>query len=207
MLQRERILTTKKTINLLQAELYPEKALLTLSKVMVIWLGLLFIMVIWSFVTALNYNEALIIHDALKREQQQKQNQTKQLEVKLANRQITPALKQNLNTLKLVMQHKDALLSKLTDSNETFAGGFVMVMNNLSEMHHKDIRLQHISVNSANMSFSGLALNPQAVPAWLAGFKQSRLLSGKEFLNFKLTQNKDNLTEFVVSSTAKEGKG
>ncbi|TYK67137.1 PilN domain-containing protein [Colwellia echini] len=200
-------MTTKKTINLLQAELYPEKALLTLSKVMVIWLGLLFIMVIWSFVTALNYNEALIIHDALKREQQQKQNQTKQLEVKLANRQITPALKQNLNTLKLVMQHKDALLSKLTDSNETFAGGFVMVMNNLSEMHHKDIRLQHISVNSANMSFSGLALNPQAVPAWLAGFKQSRLLSGKEFLNFKLTQNKDNLTEFVVSSTAKEGKG
>jgi len=104
------------------------------------------------------------------------------------------------------MQHKDALLDKLTDSNETFAGGFVMAMNDLSAMHHKDIRLQKISINSEHMSFAGIAKNPQAVPAWLAGFKQSRLLSGKAFLNFKLTNNNQNITEFVVSSIAKKGE-
>jgi len=40
----------------------------------------------------------------------------------------------------------------------------------------------------------------------LSGFKQSRLLSGKNFLNFKLKNNEKNLTEFVVSSIAKEGE-
>ena len=104
------------------------------------------------------------------------------------------------------MQHKDALLARLTDSNETFAGGFVMAMNDLSAMHHKDVRLQTISINSTAMSFTGLARNPQAVPAWLAGFKKSRLLSGKSFVQFKLTKNEQNITEFVVSSVAKEGK-
>ncbi|MBU2870314.1 PilN domain-containing protein [Colwellia sp. E2M01] len=196
----------KKNINLLQADLFPEKPLLTLGKVVACWLGLLLLMAIWTIVTDLNYKEATIKYNVLKKDLQQKQRQGSQLETRLANRQVTPELKQKLSTLKLVMQHKDALLNKLTDSNETFAGGFVMIMNNLSKMHHKDIRLQKISINSKAMTFSGLALNPQAVPAWLAGFKQSSLLSGKEFLNFKLNQSENNLTEFVVSSAEKEGK-
>jgi Tfp pilus assembly protein PilN len=104
------------------------------------------------------------------------------------------------------MRHKDGLLAKLTNPNETFAGGFVMAMNDLSAMHHKDIRLQTISINSTDMTFTGLARNPQAVPAWLAGFQKSRLLSGKAFVQFKLNKNEQNVIEFVVSSIAKAGE-
>jgi hypothetical protein len=56
------------------------------------------------------------------------------------------------------------------------------------------------------MTFTGLARNPQAVPAWLAGFQKSRLLSGKAFVQFKLNKNEQNVTEFVVSSIAKAGE-
>ncbi|TWX70690.1 hypothetical protein ESZ36_03225 [Colwellia demingiae] len=193
-------MTTKNNINLLQAELFPEKPLLTLPRVVGVWLGLLSLMLIWVVVTELNYSQSAATYDGLLKEQQQKQKLAKQLESQLKNRQISPALKRDLDTIKLVMQHKDALLNKLTDSNETFAGGFVMAMNDLSAMHHKDIRLQTISIDANNMSFTGLARTPQAVPAWLAGFKQSRLLSGKAFIQFKLAKNEQDITEFVVSS-------
>lgn len=199
-------MTTKQSINLLQAELFPEKPLLNLPKVVGIWLGLLLVMIIWSVLTEIDYRQSGAKYDGLLITQQQKKELAKQLESQLANRQVSPALMNNLGTLKLVMQHKDALLDKLTDSNETFAGGFVMAMNDLSAMHHKDIRLQSISINANNMSFTGLARNPQAVPAWLAGFKTSRLLSGKAFVQFKLAKNEQNITEFVVSSIAKKGK-
>jgi len=198
-------MTTKNNINLLQAELFPEKPLLTLPRVVGVWLGLLSLMLIWVVVTELNYNQSAAIYDGLLKEQQQKQKLAKQLESQLKNRQVSPTLKRDLDTIKLVMQHKDALLNKLTDSNETFAGGFVMAMNDLSAMHHKDIRLQTISIDAKNMSFTGLARTPQAVPAWLAGFKQSRLLSGKAFTQFKLAKNEQNITEFVVSSLPSGG--
>ena len=56
------------------------------------------------------------------------------------------------------------------------------------------------------MTFTGLARTPQAVPKWLAGFKQSKLLSGKAFVHFKLSKNEQNITEFVVSSMKKGGE-
>ncbi len=198
-------MTAKHSINLLQAELRPETPPLTLTRVVGAWAGLLALMIIWAVVTELDYSQSASRYDGLLKEKQQKTKLAKELEQQLQNRQVSSALVQNLSTLKLVMQHKGALLNKLTDSNETFAGGFVMAMNDLSTMHHKDIRLQTISINSSAMSFTGLARNPQAVPAWLAGFKNSKLLSGKAFVNFKLAKNEQDITEFVVSSVAKEG--
>ncbi len=199
-------MTAKHSINLLQAEIFPEKALLTLSRVVAIWISLLIFMVIWAVVTELNYNQSAKKHANLLQDKKQSQQLAEQLETELKNRQVSPVLKRKLDTLKLVMQHKDKLLNRLTDSNETFAGGFVMAMNDLSAMHHKDISLQTISINSQHMSFTGLARTPQAVPAWLAGFKKSRLLSGKAFVNFKLSKNEQNITEFIVSSVESEGE-
>lgn len=199
-------MAAKHSINLLQAELFPETPLLTLPRVVGSWLGLLCIMIVWSVITDVNYNKSAEQYDGLLKEKQRKSQLVKSLETELKNRTVSPALTKKLESIKLVMLRKEALLARLTDSNETFAGGFVMAMNDLSAMHHKDIRLKNISINSTAMTFKGLARNPQAVPAWLAGFKKSRLLSGKSFVHFKLTKNEQNITEFIVSSVAKEGE-
>lgn len=198
-------MTAKHSVNLLQAELYPETPLLSLTSVVGAWSGLLCIMIVWAVIAEVNFSQSAVKYDALLQEKQQKNQLSQTLQKELENRQASPALTNNLGKLKLVLQHKDALLAKLTDPNETFAGGFVMAMNDLSAMHHKDVRLQTISINTADMTFTGLARNPQAVPAWLAGFKKSRLLSGKAFLQFKLAKNEQGITEFVVSSVAHKG--
>lgn len=197
----------KNRVNLLQPELFPETPLLTLGRVVGAWVFVLVIMTIWSALTHVNFSDSSERYHKISKLNNKSVQLSEELVAKLQNRQISPELTSRLNTLKLVMQHKDSLLNKLTDDNETFAGGFVMAMNDLSSMHHRDIRLQTIDINYAEMSFSGLARNPQAVPAWLAGFQKSRLLSGKSFGHFKLTQNEQGITEFSVSSDTLEDEG
>jgi Tfp pilus assembly protein PilN len=102
------------------------------------------------------------------------------------------------------LYRKKALFAKLTDSNQTFSGGFVMAMNDLSNMHNEGITIQTISIKGQGMEFTGVAKNPQDVPAWLNGFEQSRLLSGRGFANFELAQNEQGTTSFVVSSLVEE---
>jgi Tfp pilus assembly protein PilN len=194
----------KHSINLLQAELYPQQASLTLNKVAMVWLALLLIMASWAFMTQLSLSQAASKHQALLQIKNQKQALSEQLEKQLADKKVSPALLKKFDEMKHVLSRKKALFAKLTDSDQTFSGGFVMAMNDLSNMHNQGITIQTISINGQGMKFTGLAKKPQNVPAWLNGFEKSRLLSGKGFANFELAQNEQGVTSFVVSSLFEE---
>jgi len=190
----------KYQINLLQSELLPEKVLLTLPRVVALWSLVLFLMITWGFT---NY----YIHDQLTAKlkviQQKNTKHSKQLSIltdELDNRKVNNQLVEQLKTIKLLMVNKQVLQTKLTNPNETYVVGFAAAMNELSTMHHQDIRLQTIHINNEQITLSGLALTPEAVPAWLSGFDSSLLLSGKSFEYFKLSENEQNITEFMVSS-------
>ena len=79
-------------------------------------------------------------------------------------------------------------------------------MVELAELHDKNISLQRVSIGNGNMTFSGIARTPDAVPSWLSGFESSTFLSGQRFVNFSLTENEQKLTEFVVSSAKSKGE-
>jgi Tfp pilus assembly protein PilN len=194
----------KQSINLLQAELYPQQALLTLNKIAMVWSALLIIMVSWAFMTQLSFSQSAIKHQALLQVKNQKQALSEQLEKQLANKQVSPALLIKFDEVKHMLSRKKTLFAKLTDSEQTFSGGFVMAMNDLSSMHNQGITIQTISINGQGMKFTGLAKKPQDVPAWLNGFEKSRLLSGKGFANFELAKNEQGVTSFVVSSLIEE---
>jgi len=190
----------KYQINLLQAELLPEKAGLTLKRVVILWVLVLALMVAWAI--ASHYTQTLLT-TKLTAVQQENTKRTKQLENlnnALNNRKVNSGLAEQLETIKLLMINKRALHAKLTNPNQIYVAGFAAAMKELSDLHRKDIRLQAIHINNEQMTFSGLALSPEAVPAWLAGFENSLLLSGKSFEHFKLSENEQNITEFVVSS-------
>ncbi len=196
--------SNKYHINLLQAELLPEKILLTLPRVVMLWSLVLLLMVAW--VIASNYTQRTLTTKLII-VQQENARHSKQLETltnELNNRKVSSQLVEQLDTIKLLMANKQALHAKLTNPNETYVAGFAMAMKELSQMHRKDIRLQAIHINNEQMTFSGLALTPEAVPAWLAGFENSLLLSGKSFGHFKLSENEHNVTEFVVSSKGEQ---
>ncbi|MBL4822612.1 MAG: PilN domain-containing protein [Colwellia sp.] len=194
----------KYRINLLQPELLPEQVLLTLPKVIFLWLAAFTLMLSWGLVTNFQHQA---LQQKLKVLQQEKVKQDKlliNLTTRLTSRQVDSQLAAKLTMIKLLMSNKQALHKKLTNSNNTYVAGFATAMNELAQMHHQDIRLQTININNDEMTFTGLALSPEAVPAWLAGFENSLLLSGKSFSHFKLSENEQHITEFMVSSKVKE---
>lgn len=196
--------SNKYSINLLQLELLPEKVLLTLPRVVMVWCLVLFVMVGWTIATN-NTQQSLKAKLAiLQQENNKKTKQLTTLTAQLTARKVDSQLADRLATIKLLMSNKQALHSKLTNPNITYVAGFAAAMDELAQLHHQDVRLETIHINNDNMTFSGLALTPEAVPAWLAGFENSLLLSGKSFSHFKLSENEQNIIEFVVSSKVKE---
>lgn len=194
----------KYSINLLQPELFPKKALLTLSRVVMVWCLVLFVMIGWAVVTHFTQESLKTKLTVLQQENSQQTKQLETLTAQLVARKVDSQLTDRLATIKLLMNNKQALHEKLTNPSITYVAGFAAAMDELAQLHHQDIRLETININNDNMTFSGLALTPEAVPAWLAGFENSLLLSGKSFSHFKLSENEQHMTEFMVSSKVKE---
>jgi Tfp pilus assembly protein PilN len=190
----------KYSINLLQSELLPEKVLITLPRVILLWIATFTLMLGWIVVTEVQHQTLEEKRNFLQKEKMNQDELLASLTTQLTSRKIDSQLTDKLATIKLLMANKQALHEKLTNTNKTYTSGFAIAMTELAQLHHQGIRLQTININNDNMTFSGLALTPEAVPAWLAGFENSLLLSGKSFSHFKLSENEQHMTEFTVSS-------
>jgi Tfp pilus assembly protein PilN len=190
----------KYSINLLQPELLPEQVLITLPRVILLWVAAFTLMLAWGIVTDFQQQTLQEKHNVLKKDKVKQDKLLASLTSQLTSRKIDSQLADKLATIKLLMRNKQALHEKLTNPNKTYTSGFAIAMNELAQLHHQDIRLQTINISNDNMTFSGLAMTPEAVPAWLAGFENSLLLSGKSFSHFKLSENEQHITEFTVSS-------
>lgn len=194
----------KYCINLLQPELLPKKVFLTLPRVVLVWVIAFSLMLGWTITTDLQYQASQEKLSVLKKEKAKQDKLLASSTKELTTRQVDSELSEKLATIKLLMRNKQALHEKLTNPNQTYVVGFATAMTELAQLHHQDIRLQRININDDDMTFSGLALTPEAVPAWLAGFEKSLLLSGKSFSHFKLSENEQKVTEFMVSSKAQK---
>tara|TARA_R110002050_G_scaffold297439_3_gene458912 strand:- start:326 stop:940 length:615 start_codon:yes stop_codon:yes gene_type:complete len=191
---------SKLTINLLQPELLPKKVLLTLPRVVLVWGFTLLIMLGWVLQTHYAQGTLQTQLTFLQQENSDYTNLQNTLTAQLSSRKVDRELSDKLETLQLIMKTKQALHTKLTNGSNTYVAGFAGAMGDLANSHHQDIRLMAININNDDMTFSGVALTPGAVPAWLAGFENSTLLSGKSFSHFKLSENEQHITEFMVSS-------
>jgi len=193
-------MTNKYSINLLQSELVPKKPLLSLKRVVNLWVIVLVLMLIVMAMGQYQLSKVNKLSTQLNNEKAKKIAQQTELSTQLSRRKTDPALTEQLSTLKLLTQNKRVLHANLTDMSKTYVAGFAKVMTQLSDIHQANISLENILISHDNISFSGIARSPDSVPLWMAGFSKASLLSGKTFTHFKLTENKQHYTEFVVSS-------
>ncbi|MFT5298475.1 MAG: Tfp pilus assembly protein PilN [Colwellia sp.] len=195
----------KNSINLLQAELLPKQAAVTLPRVVLLWSVVFLFMLSWAFLNQYQVSTLSAKHVELS---QTKSKQTKllaQLQDKIKANRASSKVIEELALLKSFLKNKNVLLKELTDPTHTSVAGFASSMTELSMMHHKDISLQNVNITYQDLTFSGVARTPEAVPAWLAKFETSKFLSGKSFINFSLNENEEKLTEFLVSSKVNAG--
>ena len=190
----------KNTINLLQAELLPKQALLTLKRVVISWGLLLVLMLAVAFFTQYQSNQ--LTEQQLK-QQTIKSNQNSllsDLEAQLRQNKADSSFSDRLALLKLMMVNKQALHRELTNENSTYVAGFAKAMTDLANMHSNNVSVERVAINYNDMVLSGMARTPEAVPEWLAKFESSTVLSGKVFSHFNLMENDDHFTDFVVST-------
>jgi len=196
----------KNSINLLQAELFPKQALLTLKRVMISWFAVLSLMLFGVFVSqylAVKGATQLVSLHKIKAVQDK---DLAKLEDEIRNNKPDDILVNKLATLKLVMANKQSLYQELTNPNSTYVAGFAKAMTDLSDMHSRNISLQEVIIDHDELTFSGMAKTPESVPAWLSLFESSTVLSGKVFSHFSMSENDSNFTDFVVSTTTREVK-
>ena len=197
-------MNNKYSINLLQAELLPKQVLLTLKRVVISWLLVSSLMLVMAFFSQYQVNNVAEQLKALNKVKVKQNRVLADLEKNIQQNKTDVKLTRELKTLKFVMSNKQALYQELTNRDTTYVAGFAKAMTDLSEIHSKNISLQKVFIDSENLTFSGLASTPGAVPAWLASFDSSSILSGKVFSNFSLNNVKNNgndVIEFVVSTT------
>jgi Tfp pilus assembly protein PilN len=190
----------KYAINLLQADLLPPKIFWTLNRVVGVWLVALVIMLMVMLFVQLQLNSLNTEFQALNSVNTNQKMQLQNLELAVTKNRKDAQLLAQLSTTKLIIENKQHLHQQLTDPTQTYSAGFSTVMTELAELHDKNISLQRVNIGYGNMTFSGLARTPDAVPNWLSGFESSTFLSGKRFIHFTLSENEQQLTEFTVSS-------
>lgn len=179
----------KYTINLLSEELLPKQPPLTLNRVIASWVVLLVIMLVWG--SSISSKETSLGQQAsmIKDETDDLVRRETVLKAQLAALKPDPDLVAQLENIRLLMRNKKALHAQLTDPNRTQSQGFSGAMTELAQNYSKDISLQNIHISNQDMSFSGVARMPAAVPAWLAGFEESPFLTGQTFNNFQITED------------------
>lgn len=192
---------SKSSINLLQAELIPEKPLLTLKRVVALWAATIVIFVLAIVISQYQLSTAQEKYTSLTNANKSLTKKKSNLETQLSQFKPDEKLKEELDKLKLLMRNKQYFHQQLTDRSRTYVTGFSQAMTELSSLHHKDISLTQVNIDQDDMSFYGIARTPSAVPNWLSRFEQSELLSGKSFIHFQLSENSDSFTDFIVSTT------
>jgi hypothetical protein len=193
-------MTHKSTINLLQTELWPKQPLLTLKRVVLSWLLVIAVMLLGVFFTQYQVHKVMDQVSALNKIKIRQDKVLADLNSQLKKNKTDATLMNKLGTLKFVMANKEALYEQLTNRNTTYVAGFAKAMTDLSNMHSKDISLQRVLIDNTRLLLSGMARTPEAVPAWLALFDSSSVLSGRVFSQFSITANESGLIDFEVST-------
>ncbi len=149
----------KLSINLLQPELLPEKVTLTLPRVVIVW-GVFFLAML-AWVLQANYTQQNLKEklSVLQQENSKHTDELSLLTAQLAARKVDRQLADKLETIQLLMSNKQALHTKLTNPNKTYAAGFSAAMNDLAKLHHQDIRLESININNIHGVGFKLELN------------------------------------------------
>ncbi|WP_077341023.1 PilN domain-containing protein [Pseudocolwellia agarivorans] len=196
------IITGKHSVNLLQPELIPVKPLWSLKRLFIVWSATLVFMLLLIFLSQNQLQKTSSRHQQLTNETIALNEKLVQLENELEAHKPDNKLKLKIDLLALILNNKTQLHAELTDTTKTQVAGFAQSMTELSENHHKGISLSIVQINNDDMTFAGVTKNPQAVPAWLAGFENATFLSGKKFINFVMQENEKQQIQFAVSSKA-----
>lgn len=178
----------KQRVNLYQPVLFVQRQRLTLSRLLYLWFALIVVLLAVMFML----QQQLQQHTAQLAEQQRQLN-TAQQEVTmyqqaLTQRQPAAALQQQHQLLQRSVQQKQQLLGYLSSQQQQAGLFYSPVLQHLQQIDRNELWLTSFSLQQHYSSFAGIALQPDAVPQWLAELSSLGYFQGQRFSQINLQQ-------------------
>ena len=193
----------KRTINLYQESLKPQKEKLPFDKVLWINGGAFVVMLALTVVFNVLASSKESALKARANDVSVLNNELKQLQAQLEEKRNITALEAQLADVQKKIQNREALF-EFVESGELSndATQFVEVMRDLATYHHNDLWLTQIEIDPSKVRLTGQTVTPAAVPIWFEKLEQSPFFKGKSFSHVKFDQvaDKDRVRTFVIST-------
>jgi Tfp pilus assembly protein PilN len=194
----------KHSINLLTDDLLPKTDLLTLGRVVGLWVGALILGALLTITTGNGLSKTQSEYTQLMEEKDASDVLLKNLEQQISSNRADSVLLDELEQLKILVNMKSTVAKKLSDEVTGDALGYSSTMTALADLHHRDISLSRVAIVDNEVTFVGYAKDADSVPQWLSGLEKSDLLKGMKFSQFSLSESENRLTQFIVSSSGKK---
>jgi len=193
----------KRTINLYQASLKPQKDRLPLSKVL--WMnGTAFVVMVIAV-------SLLSVMVNAKKQQVAKQSNAisqinKEIEVlrtALEKKRDTQSLQEQLARVNEKIENRKQLLAYLESGELSFdATKYGAVMDDLANFHNQNLWLTSINIDTQKIRLSGQTLKPSSIPVWLKELQKSPFFQGKSFSSVKFDEvdGNEDVKAFLIST-------
>ncbi|MGF1685792.1 PilN domain-containing protein [Photobacterium japonica] len=135
-------------------------------------------------------------------ESAQVQLQVQQTKSALTQRTPSALKMQRADQLALKLASKQAVLAVISQYDQRLQVGYAAMMQQLAQVKSPDIALQAIQVTGLQLSLSGVARTPDAVPTWVQKFQPYPALNHRRFKQMNLERKPDNTLSFTLRAEA-----
>ncbi len=178
----------KQQVNLYQPVLFVQRQYLTLPRLAWSWLLLAASVAVMVFMLQQQHKQ---LSTTLSGQQAQRDTQAQEASMyqqALAQRQPAPALQKQYQVLQHSVMQKQQLLSYLAGQQQQAGLFYSPVLQHLQTIDRNELWLTAFSLQQQYSSFSGIALQPDAVPLWLEDLRKSAYFRGQRFSQISLEQ-------------------
>lgn len=195
----------KKRINLYLPELHPVQQRLSLPHI-VLLCGLALLGCVIASVTG----NILIMQEKkqiplLTTEFENLTQQKKHLSDTLAQRRPASFLMIEFRERNEELEAKQLLLAHIDKLGHLDSQGFSPWMRDLALSHRSDISVQSFDIENNQIQITGDANGNDAVPAWIASFKDYPKLQDRQFSALQVERSKQGVLQFKLESRASAG--
>ncbi|WP_202436355.1 PilN domain-containing protein [Vibrio eleionomae] len=192
------------SINLYQDHLKPEKNYFTLANVGIGWAA---IASVFLCIFAFEYFHGVSLQKELKITQQtetQLKSERDTLKKEAVSHQPSPEKLAAISRLKKEIESKKASIGAVDTIEKSKQIGYSGVMAGLAKLSNKNISLSEIEIDNNQLNIKGFARNAEAVPAWIAEFKQELHLVGRAFEKMQIARNEKGIVTFELRTKHKQ---
>jgi len=193
-------LVPEQAINFYQDHLKPKKELISLSSVTAVWGGVAVIMLCaFAFFQFQNMQLKEQISIANQRNAELTL-QSAELSNKRAKHLPSPNKLAAVARLKKELEYKQASLAAIGKYDDALQVGYSGVLDGLANLARNDISLSEITVSDSVLDVKGIARDANAIPNWIAQFKNEVNLTGRSFEQLDIGRDEQDIVTFELKS-------